>query len=102
MATCSSCGHDLVPDNASFCPECGTALEADPEAATSAPTKQAGFSETMWFKEGSEEAEAEGESGPLVDSDFQLERSKLQDKYARTDMDKAVREKFTLDKDDKD
>jgi len=99
VATCAKCGHDLVPDNASFCPECGTALEPDPEAAASAPTKKANFSETMWFKEGGEEAQEAGESGPLVDSDFQLERSKLQDKYAREQMDQAVREKFTLDKD---
>ena len=99
MATCAKCGHDMVPDNASFCPECGTALEPDPEGASSAPTKKANFSETMWFKEGSEAADAAGESGPLVDSDFQLERSKLQDKYARESMDKAVREKFTLEKD---
>lgn len=99
MAKCAKCGHDQVPDNASFCPECGTGLDADPEGAATAPTKKANFSETMWFKEGGEEAKEDGESGPLVDSDFQLERSKLQDKYAREKLDQVVREKFTLDKD---
>ena len=37
--------------------------------------KKASFSETLWFKAGSESEEL------LVDSDFQLERQDLQDRY---------------------
>lgn len=97
MATCDSCGHAAVPAEAAFCPECGTAI-GGVQASPAPPAKNASFSETMWFKEGGEEANEEGETGPLVDSDFQLERSKLEEKYAPKDLDRAVREEFTLNK----
>ena len=101
MASCSSCGHDPLPETAHFCPECGAKVDAGAGAGLqpvpSAPPKKSNFSETLWFKEGTD-AEDEEEGGPLVDSDFLLERSKLQERYERQELEPEEREKFTLEK----
>jgi hypothetical protein len=61
----------------------------------------------MWFKEGAEVPEEEGEEAPLIEDDFVLERTTdtettpagLQEKHAPQELDKVIRDKFTLNKD---
>ena len=109
MKTCSSCGFDGITDEARFCPMCGKPAGLTAEAAAAqqpatpqgmtpvaTPGKKSRFSETLWFQDGEDVDEA------IIDSEFELPRADLQERYEHADkVDKSRRKDFSLNEDTK-